>query len=185
MQEIEKLLMKYFEGETSLPEEKILRDFFSGGDVPEKWMNLKVYFSIIREEKKVLLENPRLENRLETIPEAEKIAPLIDLRRPWIYWLTGVAASILILIAIFVRFDPFPKKIEDTYKDPQVAYMEARKILQFVSSKFNQGTRSLKSVNAIETGLTQLKPVGSYDKAVSEVNRLSDVEKVEKLIINN
>jgi hypothetical protein len=114
-----------------------------------------------------------------------KLAQLTDLRRPWIYWMAGVAASVLILIAVFVKFDPFSRGIEDTYKDPQTAYLEARKILLFVSEKFNQGTRNLEPVTALETGLTELKPVATYSKAINNVDRLSQVEKVEKMITNN
>jgi hypothetical protein len=115
----------------------------------------------------------------------DKLSPLLDIRRPWIYWISGVAASVLILMAVFLRFDPFPKKISDTYNDPQIAYMEARKILLFVSEKFNKGTSSLEPVAALETGLNGLKPVSAYNKGLAEVSRLDQVEKVGNLITNN
>jgi hypothetical protein len=36
IKEIEELLEKYYEGETTLAEEKILRDFFISGNVPSE-----------------------------------------------------------------------------------------------------------------------------------------------------
>ena len=117
--------------------------------------------------------------------KGNNLAPLVDLRRPWIYWIAGVAASVLILVAVFVNFDPFSKRIEDTYKDPQTAYFEARKILLYVSGKFNKGTSRLEPVTALETGLNELKPVSAYNKGINEVNRLDEVDKVEKFITNN
>jgi len=185
LHEIEKLLEKYFEGETSLLEENQLREFFASGNVPDRWKNLESYFSYISQEGDQQLNDPDFDEKIMSSLKEGKLARLTDLRRPWIYWMAGVAASILILVAVFVKFDPFSKGIEDTYKDPQTAYLEARKILLYVSAKFNQGTRNLEPVTALETGLTELKPVAAFNKAVNEVNRLSEVEKVEKMITNN
>lgn len=185
LHEIEKLLDKYFEGETTLSEEKRLREFFTTGSVPEQWSNLVRYFKYLEQEKGHHIMDPAFDDRIMAKVKESKFAVITDIRRPWIYWIAGIAASILILLAIFVKFDPFSRSIEDTYKDPQVAYMEARKILLFVSEKFNQGTRNLKPVNAMQTGLTVLKPVTAYEKAVNNVERLDQVEKVQKIITNN
>lgn len=185
LHEIEKLLEKYFEGETSLSEEKQLRDFFTSGDVPQRWKNHEGYFSFVTQEQDQQIENTDFDNKVMSAVKGNKLAPIVDLRRPWIYWIAGVAASMLILIAVFVKFDPFSKKIEDTYNDPQIAYVEARKILLYVSAKLNKGTGSLKPVTALETGLKELKPVAAYNKGMNEVKRLDQVDKVGKLITNN
>jgi hypothetical protein len=185
LHEIEKLLEKYFEGETSLSEEKQLRDFFASGNVPERLKNLEGYFSFVIQEQDQQIKDKDFDNKVMSAVKGNKLAPIVDLRRPWIYWIAGVAASVLILIAVFVKFDPFTKRIEDTYKDPQTAYLEARKILLYVSTKINKGTSRLEPVTALETGLNELKPVAAFNNGLKEVNRLNEVEKVEKLIINN
>ena len=185
LHEIEKLLEKYFEGETSLPEETKLRDFFSAGNVPERWKGLEKYFTFMIREQDQQLQDTSFDEKVMSAVKGNKLAPIIDLHRPWIYWIAGVAAGLLILLAVFVKFDPFSRRIEDTYKDPQIAYMEARKILLFVSAKFNKGTSSLKPVTTLETGLNELKPVAAYNKGMNEVKRLDEVEKVEKFITNN
>ena len=182
---IEKLLEKYFEGETSLSEENQLRDFFASGNVPERWKNLEGYFSFIIQEQNQQIGSSDFDDRVMSAIKGNKLAPIVDLRRPWIYWIAGVAAGVLILLAVFVKFDPFSKRLEDTYKDPQTAYVEARKILLYVSTKFNRGTRSLEPVTALETGLNELKPVAAYNKGLNEVSRLDQVDKVGKLITNN
>jgi hypothetical protein len=185
LQEIEKLLEKYFEGETSLSEEQQLRDFFASGNVPERWKDLKKYFLFINGEVNRKLNDPDFDARIMSEIQEDSQSPLLDIRRPWIYWISGVAATALILIAVFVKFDPFSKRFGDTYKDPQVAYTEAKKILFYVSAQFNKGTSKLESVKAYETGLKELKPVTAFSKAGEEVKRLDDVEKVNKMIINN
>jgi hypothetical protein len=184
--EIEKLLDKYFEGETSLAEEQQLREFFTSGNIPEKWKNLEGFFTYISLEKEQMLTDPGFDDKVMASVRESRMAKLIDLHRPWIYWIAGAAASILILVAVFVKFDPFTNKIEDTYKDPQTAYFEAKKILLFVSTKFNQGTKNLEPVTALETGLDQLKPVSAaFTQAKNNVERLDEVEKVKKMITNN
>jgi hypothetical protein len=57
LHEIEKLLEKYFEGETSLSEEKKLRDFFASGNVPVRWKNLEGYFSFVIREQDLQIKN--------------------------------------------------------------------------------------------------------------------------------
>ncbi len=185
LREIEKLLEKYFEGESSLSEENQLREFFASGNVPERWKNLEGYFNFLKGEQDQQIENVDFDKRVISSMKENRLAPLVDLHRPWIYWISVIAAGLLILVAIFVKFDPFSSRIKDTYKDPQTAYVEARKILLFVSSTFNKGTSSLQPVGKMETGLNELKPVAAYDKALGEVERLDQVEKVEKMIINN
>jgi len=185
LHEIERLLERYFEGEASLSEEKQLRDFFSSGNVPERWKNLEGYFSFVIQEQSQQIEDADFDNKVMSAVKGSKMAPLIDIHRPWIYWISGFAAGVLILIAVFVKFDPFTKSFEDTYKDPQTAFIEARKILLFVSAKFNKGTSNLEPVTALETGLKELKPVAAYNKGLNEVSRLNQVDKVDKLITNN
>jgi hypothetical protein len=185
LQDIEKLLDRYFEGETKLSEENRLREFFASGNVPEKWKKLEGFFHYLDSEQNSRLTDPAFDDKVMSAIGESRLAMLTDLRRPWIYWIAGVAAGILILVAMFVKFDPFSKGIQDTYKDPQTAYIEARKILLYVSGKFNQGTKNLESVDAMETGLKELKPMATYNKAVKQVDRLNEVEKVEKMITNN
>jgi hypothetical protein len=185
LHEIEELLEKYFGGETSLSEEKQLRDFFASGNVPDRWKELEKYFSFISEEMSQRLSDPAFDEKIMAEISDDKLSPLLDLRRPWIYWISGIAASILILVAVFVKFDPFSKRIGDTYSDPQVAYTEAKKILLYVSTQFNKGTKNLEPVTTLETGLNELKPVSAYGKVSDEVKRLDEVEKVNNMIIRN
>jgi hypothetical protein len=185
LHEIDKLLDRYFEGETSLNEEQQLRDFFASGNVPERWKDLEKYFDFIDAEASRQIDDPHFDEKIMSAIKEEKPFVLLDLRRPWIYWLSGAAAIILILIAVLVNFNPLGKTIGDTYDNPQTAYVEARKILLYVSAKFNKGTSQLAPVKAFETGLNELKPVSAFSNATVEVKRLNNLEKVSKLITRN
>lgn len=170
--EIEKLLEKYFSGESTLEDEKALREFFSRDDVPANLVKLRPYFGFLQAERSIELPNADFDARITSRLKEPKLVRLMDLRRPWIYWVSGVAASVLILVAVFVRFDPLTRPVKDTYQDPQVAYHEATKILLFVAGKFNKGASRLEPVSRIETGINSLKPVSALNKGLSEINRL-------------
>jgi len=184
LQEINRLLEKFFNGETSLEEEKQLRSFFSSREVPPKWQGMAEYFSFLREERTLNLGQPDFDSRLEESLAESRISRLFDLRRPWIYWAAGVAASILILVAVFVKFDPFSGKISDTYDNPEVAYVQAKKILMFVSTQLNKGTENLDQINKFDDGLKNIQPVASFNKSIDGIERLNEVDKVKEIIYN-
>jgi hypothetical protein len=95
---IQDLLDKYFEGETSLGEEKELKDFFrKTALLPEEWKSYKQMFAIFESESKVVMPVKK---------DAQK--------KKNIFWLaiTGIslAASALILLTVFIP--PTKKQLE-------------------------------------------------------------------------
>ena len=95
---IEKLLERFFEGETSNKEEQCLYAFFAGDDVPEHLMQYKQVFNYFDMGIK------------EEFSETKTEAPVRKMqRKKWILW-SGVAASLLALILLnpFAKpFDPY------------------------------------------------------------------------------
>lgn len=185
LHEIELLLEKYFNGETSLEEEASLRDFFARPDVPRSLMGYREYFGQLVEDRELAIQSRDFDRKVMAGAGEPRINRLLDFQRPWIYWASGIAASILILLAVFIKFDPFAGRIENTYQDPQAAYQEAKRILYFVSDKLNNGTSRLQPVGSIETGMGKMKPVAAYNKGVGEITRLNQVDKANKLVTRN
>ncbi len=64
---INQLLERYWKGETSLEEEKILRTFFSQDDVPEDLLKFKDLFAYEQIQKKEEVLGEEFERRLEAI----------------------------------------------------------------------------------------------------------------------
>ena len=186
-QEIEKLLDRYFEGETTLEEENLLREFFSVNEIPEKYHGMAAYFRFMQSEARRCLDTTGFDQNI--IPglslTGKEPAKILKFRQQWHYWATGIAVSIMIMVAVFLKFDPFSSRIEDTFHDPQVAYQEAKKILLFVADKINYGTSHLEPVSRFETGLKSLEPVASYNDGINEISRLDHIDKTSKLISTN
>ncbi len=89
----EELLNKYFEGETSCEEENILRDYFRSDHLPAHLEMYKPLFAYFDAEAKAAL-----------IPPVRK-----KTNRAVIFYLSGIAASVIILLGITFtnkRVDP-------------------------------------------------------------------------------
>lgn len=87
---IEDLLHKYFEGETSAEEEALLRNLFASGEVPEQWNIYKPLFGYFDEEIK------REQEQKHQLPTKKPVT----LIRKTLYWVSGVAAVIALFLVI-------------------------------------------------------------------------------------
>ena len=147
-QKINSLLQKYFDAETSLAEENELITYFTSGDVDEE---LKAYVPMFSGMKELSAdENVNLGvDLMNFILESEHKEKL---RYRWMWQMvTGVAASV-ILVMLAVNFFSTKNQWNDTFTDPELAYSEATKTLEFVAGKYNQG-------------MAQLKPIGKMEEA--------------------
>ena len=178
-QEIERLLEKFYEGDTSLAEEQEIARFFAEEEVPPHLTGVKPQFDFLRAEKTGTLQDDRFDERVMGLIRAKGVKRIIDLRNPWLYWMSGVAATVLILVAIFLEFNPFSRTITDTYTNPEMAYTEARKIMLFVSAKLNQGTSKLEPVGKFSDGIKALEIMDTYDEGI---NKISSLDKFNDII---
>ncbi|TPN82323.1 hypothetical protein [Aquimarina algicola] len=125
---IEKLLEKYFEGETTISEEEKLKVYFTGEDVSpdlEKYKPLFEYFS-----------------QESTVAPTRNIT-LKKNRKSW-YYSIGIAASIALAVGLFfTKTAPEPNHDLGTYDDPEIALEETKKILNMVSQYMNEGKEGL------------------------------------------
>lgn len=94
--EIENLLNKYFEGETSLEEENRLRDYFLNTEVPD---HFKKYTDLFRYFENAGHTEISVDDLLEQIPDEEAGSS----KKPGsvIYWIARVAAVLIVLLIGF------------------------------------------------------------------------------------
>ena len=127
---VEQLLEKYFQGETTIAEEKQLKAYFSSNDVAPhlaKYQTLFGYFEIQK--------GTQFEQKL----------PLQPRKQSTVKWI-GIAASFVVLfgLATFYFYPSEPKK-EDlgTYDNPEEAFAATQKALLMVSEQVNIGMESV------------------------------------------
>ena len=129
---IEILIEKYFEGETSIAEEKELKAYFSSSDVAqhlEQYKPVFGYFSQAKQEQftaSIPLKSGKKQKRLA--------------------WLS-VAASVVVMLCIgFFAYqntsDPNQENL-GVIDDPEIAFRETQKALALISKHVNTGIKSV------------------------------------------
>jgi hypothetical protein len=85
---IDELVDKYFEGETTAEEESNLRAFFASNEVPQRLASYKPLFAYFDEEIRKEHEKTKAPLQWRTV----------------VYWASGIAASLLLLVGIGQAF---------------------------------------------------------------------------------
>lgn len=148
---IEKLLEKYLNAETTLQEEKVLSDYFTSTEVlPAHLEEYGMLFGYFKQ------------NQSETFTKTIKLKPEKSKKKNF-KWLS-VAASFALLVSVYVGHDI----IEKRKTEMQIA--EVKKALQMVSYNLNRGNDALYSVSDnYKKGTDAISHLNTYDKTVKTV----------------
>ncbi len=187
-EEIDILLNRYYEGLSTDEEERTLKDFFSGNDLPEGYETEKALFKYFFHSANIPSPSADFEERI--ISSLDDTAPAIRKSyRKILITVSGIAAGMIILIGSWFIFSS--QGSEDTFNDPEIAYAETLKILYGVSTKLNEGASALEPVSGLNPGEIKgldvlsrsaetieknLGSLGYFDKVISITN-LSDEKK--------
>jgi len=185
LKQIEELLEKYYNGETSLDEERKLHWYFQTHDIP---MHLKPDAEIFRSHYKRSTEDvaPELTEKLTKLIDKQEnksrfILPLRSVR-----WISGIAASVLLLLSLWIGFgrDSFRNrdKFADTFNDPRIAYQETKKALLLVSEKLNAGTKELQLLKKYNQSISLLEPILSFGPSIQRLDKISKFNEAKELI---
>lgn len=129
---IEKLLEAYFEGNTTLEEEKSLRKYFTSNTVAPQFQQYQVLFESFKIAK-------------QEVSDRELIIPESNVLNPRVWW-SGIAASavVAIMIANFMFSEPSYSHEE---KEALTAFNESKKAMLLLSENFNNGAGQLAVLN--------------------------------------
>jgi len=147
-EELNSLIGKYYNGESTEDEEKTLRAYFSGDTVSEGYECEKEIFSFYMASGDIPEPSPGFEERIVAGFDASNEKRGLKNIRRYIVPILSTAAGILLLTAsyfFFVQRGEHP----DSFSDPEIAYTETMKILFDVSSQLNRGAQSLQPVSKI------------------------------------
>jgi hypothetical protein len=188
IEKVRKMLERFYRGETTLEEEKWLQDYFSSATVPGELLPDKDLFRALGPAGETIPVPGDLNKKiLETIDRVNHKE--VRTRRISIYSLSGLAAGLLALVAVYVFFlrtdHPFMmagRQPADTYVDPVEAYKEAKRTLAYVSSKLNYGTSELRYVQEVSKTTTDpLRSLSSINKGTKELLLLGQLQRVREI----
>lgn len=158
---IRELLEKYWEGETSLEDEEMLRSFYAvdHNDLPADLLEAQPLFRYFREEAN--LELPALP-AMETV--IAQLSPVIK-QKPWDHWMK-YAAIFLIAIGLGYAGRQYQEKQhridvilaqKDTYEDPQQAFAATQKALRLLARNLNKGTSQVQKLSYFNEATEKIK----------------------------
>ena len=149
LNDIEKLLEKYDNGETTLKEEHVLKNYFTSDNVAphlEMYKPMFAYFLVNQQEqftKDVPLKTKRVINY------------------KWI----SVAAVVLLMLGFYFG-SSFNNEL-GTYDDPELAFNDFTKSMEMISQKLNKGTSTVGYLNEVNKGTATLGYLNEIENTTS------------------
>ncbi len=135
--EVKYLLQRYFNGESTDGEERQLETYFRNEEVAEEVAEYAGFFGSVSELANAHKVSTIEEDIMDYILENEHLEKN-KYRSMWKI-VTGIAASVIIVLGGFLFYQEQQKPFKDTFKDPDEAYAYATQTLSFVSEKYNKG----------------------------------------------
>ena len=174
LKKIKALLERYYEGESTLNEEKILRDYFSNKIIDDELIAEKDIFLYQIHENDELNKIPDISSKIwNTLNKKEVDKTKVKRNLGLIY--LRIAASIIILVGSFflLKNQVFDEnrniQFTDTYDNPEIAYQQAKETLLYVSAILNNGTDHLAPLEKINEGTQKLNKLVSFNEGLKEL----------------
>ncbi|MDT0557679.1 hypothetical protein RM697_03420 [Ichthyenterobacterium sp. W332] len=178
---IEQLLEKYDNAETSLKEEQMLGEYFAQDNVPAHLESYKVMFQYFK--------NTKQEHYTKDVPLKPKNTKTL-------YQWISVAAVAIVMLGIFIpRIDSFFGGSYVMSPEEKEVYLKTKDALAMLSSNFNDGASNIgllnvassnlqegfNSINALnvassnfEKGAQHINYVGEFSKQTSKLLKTSN-----------
>ena len=142
---IEKIVEKYFEGETSSAEEKELKVYFSSSNVAEHLKQYQPVFGYFAQAKGEIL------NKELSLPTKKQNV---------VVWLS-IAAAVVLLLSVGTSLYFASNSSNDfvscnSEDDPEKVLQETQKALALVSEKLNTGIESVNYINEYENSKNKI-----------------------------
>ncbi|MDD2197314.1 MAG: hypothetical protein PHE03_00915 [Bacteroidales bacterium] len=182
-QRIKYLLEKYYNGETSIGEEALLRRFFKEQKVPEALIPDRDMFLMTSEQ-------PKVDDEVivkEILSETHKWQQIEANRRK----INGYRAAILssaatialaIGLTLFFTINSNTKSLVDTFDDPKMALLETQRVLALVGSKIIQVSDGLEPLDHLQIPLNSFKTFDRFSKGLSYLNMVEEIRRPEDII---
>ena len=165
--QLEQLLEKYWNCETSLEEEKQLREYFRG-EVPDNLKDTAELFRYYETQQTQSVDGPDFDtvmrkNIKQQQPRGKSASLIFNFGR--------IAAGLLVVITAtyFVRQEvrkAYPPEIVDTYSDPKLALEETKKALMMISKGFNRAQKEAGKIRIFGEAEEKLQKQGKTEGTI-------------------
>lgn len=161
--EIETLLEKFYEGNTSLQEERELREFFLHQDVPVHLKSHQPVFAYFEGERKQEISSREPARNFTGLAGGKPVDgvphQIHSFRQRFLYF-SSIAASFIAvagLLFIFQR-DVFQRAaMQRGTLDTEIAYTNATEALMMVSGNLNHGLREVEHLQMVDKAMKNME----------------------------
>jgi len=193
---IKSILSKYYDGLTSIEEEKLLKKYFVDYQIPESLLADQAILSFGSPEEVTLYPN----NELWDLIKQNELKQ--NKFRKTIRLVSSIAASLLIILSLGIGYYLTSAKQDlmatDTYSNPEDAYKAVQKYLGFASSKLSIAyteikpieklaipSKAISSFSDIDKNLERLKGFEKLNSSTQELKRFSILNDIIRVDNNN
>lgn len=155
--QIEELLARYWNCETSVEEEQALREYFVRNQTDGSMKEMAAMFVYLDQQRGREMHDAAWDGRIRDLvrPKQVRFGRLIHNS-------IRIAAGIVVLmVAIwFVRSEirqSTPQELVDTYSDPELAFEETKKALLMISKSFGTAEEQAKRINLFNEAQQQIQ----------------------------
>lgn len=183
LKHIKALLDKFYDGTTSREEEAELQSYFTSGRVPEELSaDRELFVSMTSASEPVDVPADLNEKIISGLREAERSESRS--RRINLYSFSALAAGLLIIFSVylgFLREDHHQAMTQYAIEDPDLAYVEAKKALEYVSLKWNDATAELGNLKQVNKTIETVSTINKFSSGSRELNLLGNLKKADQL----
>ena len=155
---IEQLIEKYNNAETTLQEEAQLKAYFSSDHVAPHLEHYKPMFQYFSQSKK---------------EQYTKDVPLKPTKTKLYQWISIAAVAVIMLGLLIPTGNNEPKSLADYPQEDQQLYLEAKQALAMLSNNFKDGATSLKALNLasenFNVGLKKANHITEFNESTSRL----------------
>jgi len=175
-QELNQLIEKYYEGLTSLQEEKQLLEWLRTSPEGDAYADVLAQLEIMLQLNTDIKTDPGFDQQIIAALQVDQ-----PTKRRWLqmsYRLTGIAATVLVFLAVWIGSELLkPTEVYGTINDPKLAFNETTRILDKVSGGLNKGLKpAQQSTEKLVKGLEKA------EKAIQKSNQLNEVNKASQYL---
>lgn len=153
--QLEALLQKYWDCETSLEEEERLREYFRTHDIPEHFKEATLLFGYFDRQRQQAVPGQFENGVLKKIKSPK--GKTVNLWQT--SWRIAAGVAVLVAAVFFVRQEIRSNNeiaMEDTFDTPEQALEETKKALLMISKGFGKAEQQAKKINVLNEAQDKL-----------------------------
>ena len=174
-QELNQLIEKYYEGLTTLQEEKQLLEWLRTSSDGNAFDDVLAQLEIMLQLNTDIKTDPGFDQQVIAALQGDQ-----PMKNRWLQTsrLTGIAATVLVFLAVWIGSELLkPTEVYGTINDPKLAFNETTRILDKVSGGLNKGLKpAQQSTEKLVKGLEKV------EKAIEKSNQLNEVNKASQYL---